>query len=99
MAIRTREELLTSIREHMGDDTSDDALALVEDITDTLTDMENRNNNNDENWEQKYKDNDAAWRKKYRDRFFSGKGEEEDDTPPEPTPKKKLTFENLFKEG
>ena len=98
MAIRTREEILTAIRTRLGDDTSDEALALVEDITDTITDFENKANNDGVNWEQKYKDNDAAWRKKYRDRFYSGgKGDDDDDDKPEP--KRKLTFENLFKEG
>lgn len=98
MAVRTREEILTAIRERLGEDTSDEALAIVEDITDTITDFENKAKNNGENWEQKYKDNDAAWRKKYRDRFYSGgKGDDDDDIKPEPN--KKLTFENLFKEG
>ena len=99
MAIKTREEILSAISAKFGDDTSDETLALVEDITDTITDFENKTKNNGENWEQKYKENDAAWRKKYRDRFFSGKKDEEDDDDiPEPT-RKNLTFENLFKEG
>lgn len=98
MAIRTREEILNSLREQMGDDASDESLALIEDITDTMTDLESKGNNGT-NWEQKYKDNDAAWRKKYRDRFFSGKNEPEEDEDDEPGEQKKLTFENLFKEG
>lgn len=98
MAVRTREEILASIQGHFGDDTSDETLALVEDITDTITDFENKANNNDTNWEQKYKENDAAWRKKYRDRFFSASSVE-DEEPPEPPQKKNYSFENLFKEG
>ena len=42
MAVRTREEILNSIRARIGDDTSDEAISLVEDVTDTLADMENR---------------------------------------------------------
>ena len=98
MAVRTKEEILTSIRSRFGDDTSDDTLALVEDITDTLTDFENKANNDNTNWKKKYEDNDEAWRKKYRDRFFSD-GSEDDDTASEPADKKKYSFENLFKEG
>lgn len=98
MAIRTREEILNSVRSHFGDDTSDETLALVEDITDTITDFENKAKNNGTDWEQKYKDNDAAWRKKYRDRFFSGDSSDDDDEP-EPPNKKNYSFENLFKEG
>ena len=98
MAVRTREEILASIREHFGDDTSDDTIALVEDITDTITDFENKANNNGTNWEQRYRENDAAWRKKYRDRFFSAPADEDDDIP-EPPKSKNYSFENLFKEG
>lgn len=98
MAIRTREEILNSVRSHFGDDTSDEALALVEDITDTINDFENKAKNDGTDWEQKYKDNDAAWRKKYRDRFFSGDSSDDDDEP-EPPNKKNYSFENLFKEG
>lgn len=98
MAVRTREEILGSVRARFGDDTSDDTLALVEDIADTIADLENRAKDTT-NWEQKYKDNDEAWRKKYRDRFFSGgSDDEEGEENPEPT-RKKYTFESLFKEG
>lgn len=96
MAVRTREEILGSVRERFGEDTSDDTIALVEDIADTMTDLENRAKDTT-NWEQKYRENDEAWRKKYRDRFFSG-GSDDGNDDPEPT-KKKYTFESLFKEG
>ena len=99
MSIRTKDEILTAVRGQLGDDTSDEALALIEDITDTIADYENKTNNNGENWEQKYHENDAAWRKKYRDRFYSGTKGEDDDDIVDPEPNKKLTFENLFKEG
>ena len=36
MAIRTTDELLDSVRRRIGDDISDDAIQLVEDVTDTL---------------------------------------------------------------
>lgn len=98
MAIKTRDEILTSVRAHFGDDVSDDVLALVEDITDTMTDLESKANNDGTNWKQKYDENDAAWRKKYRDRFFSGGSDPEIDEHEPPTTKK-YTFDNLFKEG
>lgn len=99
MAIKTREEILTAIRERFGEDTSDAALSFVEDITDTLTDLEAKNNaNNNENWKKKYEDNDAAWRKKYRDRFFSD-GEDDDDDIEPPVKKNNYSYDNLFKEG
>lgn len=99
MAIKTREEILTAVRERFGEDTSDETLAFVEDITDTLTDFEKKANNDGENWKKKYEENDATWRKKYRDRFFGAKTEEEDDDIPPTEKPKNYSFENLFKEG
>lgn len=97
MAIRTREELLNAVRERIGDDTSDEALAFIEDVQDTINNYENNTNNDGTDWKKKYEDNDKEWRTKYRDRFFHG-GVEQDDDPPYPQPKK-LTFDELFKEG
>lgn len=92
MSIRTREEILNSIRDRIGDDANDENLALIEDITDTFTDLESKASNNI-NWEQKYNENDAEWRKKYRDRFFS----QVDDPEPPIDATKSYNFEDLFK--
>lgn len=100
MAVRTKEELLLSLRANLADETADESIALIEDISDTLTDAETKAKGDGINWEQKYKDNDASWRKKYTDRFYDT--EVEGETEPEQTgeqEKRKLTFENLFKEG
>lgn len=67
MAVRTRDEILAAIRSRLGDDTSDDALTIIEDIDDTLKDYETRAG---EDWKGKYDELDAQWRKRYRDRFF-----------------------------
>lgn len=67
MAIRTRDEILAAIRSRLGDDTSDDALTIIEDIDDTFKDYETRTG---EEWKSKYDELDAQWRKRYRDRFF-----------------------------
>ena len=67
MAVRTRDEILAAIRSRLGDDTSDDALTIIEDIDDTFKDYETRTG---EDWKTKYEELDAQWRKRYRDRFF-----------------------------
>lgn len=96
MAVRTREEILESIRARVGEQTDDETISFLEDVTDTLTDFETRASGNGEDWEQRYKDNDAEWRKKYTERFFSGEPKEPPKDPPtEPT--KPKTFEDLFK--
>ena len=74
MAIKTRDEILAAIRSRLGDDTSDDALAIIEDIDDTFKDYETRAG---VNWESRYNELDAQWRKRYRDRFFQEPDNEE----------------------
>ena len=92
MAIKTIEELMGAVRARVGEDTSDEAIAFVEDVSDTLTALSNA-----EDWKKKYEDNDAEWRKRYQDRFFNS--DKPDDSEPKPDPEpKKLTFDELFKE-
>ena len=92
MAIKTIEELMGAVRARVGEDTSDEAIAFVEDVSDTLASLSNA-----EDWKKKYEENDAEWRKRYQDRFFSP--EKPNDPEPEPDPEpKKLTFDELFKE-
>lgn len=93
--IRTREELLEAIRTNLGEDASDTALSLIEDVTDTFNDLEEKGKGQ-ENWKQKYEDNDKAWRQKYRDRFYAPTSDFEEEEFEEEKPAK-LRFEDLFK--
>ena len=99
--VRTKEEILEAIKGRIGDDSSDETIAFLEDITDTLNDYDNKTKT-DTDWKTKYEENDKEWRKRYTDRFFNNeedsgsKGSDETDEieePEEPT-----TFEDLFKE-
>lgn len=96
MAVKSRDEILNALKEKLGDDTSDESLALVEDVTDTLTDFESRTNDST-NWKNKYEENDKQWRQRYRDRFYGAKDDEDDDDDDEPRTMK--TFDDLFKKG
>lgn len=91
--IKTKEELLATLKERIGDDTSDDAIAIIEDFSDTL------NSYDTENWKQKYEDNDKMWREKYKARFFEAtedvKEEQKEDINDD---SEKKTFEELFEE-
>lgn len=101
MSVLTKEELLERIKTKIGEDTSDESLSLIEDVTDTFKDMENKSKDSTD-WEKKYKENDEMWRKKYRDRFFSAtpKDEDEDiDVSSHLEEPKPLTFDDLFKEN
>lgn len=102
MAVRSITEILESVQTRLGEDTSDEAIAFVEDITDTLNDFESKTKD-EKDWKKKYEENDASWRKKYKDRFF-GKGkpseeEIEDDFEDNEESEEKTvkTFEDLFK--
>lgn len=100
MAVRTREDLLELVKARIGEDNSDEALAFIEDITDTLSDLEGRASID---WEEKYHALDNEWRERYKTRFFSAPvdvkeddfiddvNEVEDET-------KDLTFDALFEE-
>ena len=98
--IKTKEEILNSIKAKIGDSTEDADLALLEDISDTFDDMTSRVTEAGD-WKTKYEENDKAWKQKYRDRFFNPDAdkdiqqklaeEEHEEEPP-----KKLTFDNLF---
>lgn len=97
MAIKSREDLLKSLNTLIGDNFTDENLAILEDVSDTLSDYETKTADQTD-WKSKYEQNDADWRKKYRDRFMSGtenKNEQEEDVKDDSKP---LTFDSLFKE-
>lgn len=94
MAVRKVKELLDIIKRHVGDDTSDDTIEFIEDVTDTLNSYEDA-----ENWKERFETNDREWREKYRNRFFNKPVDEEETILEEAVEEKPLTFENLFKEG
>lgn len=100
MAVKTMEELMESVRTRLGNDQSDEALALLEDISDTYGDMQSRTSGG-EDWKKKYEENDAEWRQKYHDRFFNKSNNDDDDGGDDGggKPNKPLTFDELFKEG
>lgn len=96
MAIKTKQAILESLNAFIGENNSDDAITLVEDISDTLGDFESKQSDNT-NWKEKYESNDKEWRAKYKERFITGKSDKDEEIEKEDTPKP-LTFENLFKE-
>ena len=103
MAVLSKEEYMSRLQERIGEDTSDEAMAFIEDMTDTFNDMETRSSgHNDGEWKQKYEDLDKSWRKKYKDRFFNSettpadvKEEQEEDVKDDA---KEKTYADLFEE-
>ena len=95
MAVKTVTELMEQINAQLGESTDDSVLNLIEDVSDTLNDYENRVSDSTD-WKQKYEDNDAQWRQRYKDRFFSNEDKGEEDFVEEPEEDKPLTYDNLF---
>lgn len=98
MSIKTKEEILSTLKELLKEDTSDSALSILEDVTDTLDDFQSKIQGDGVDWKQKYEQNDSEWRQKYRDRFFNHTADDPDDTDDdieEPVPEK-TKFDELF---
>jgi len=91
MAVLSFDELIAKIKTKIGEDTSDESIELLEDVTDTFN-----ANNDGEDWKTKYEENDKEWRKKYIDRFSGSGGNEQEEE--EEEEEEKTTFEDLFKE-
>lgn len=99
MSIKTKDEILTSMKEIIGDRNDDTVLTLLADVSDTYDDFEAKVSDSTD-WKTKYETNDAEWRNKFKERFFDvGSG---DDSDPNELPEdegnknKPMKFEDLF---
>lgn len=98
MAVLNKEQILAKLKERIGEDTTDEAIQFIEDVSDTINEYETKTKDSTD-WEKKYKENDEQWRKKYKERFFNSPVKEENEIEPVDEDKEqKLTYENLFKE-
>lgn len=101
--VLSKEDFLSRLKNKIGDDTSDDALSFIEDMTDTFNDLETKSaGNNDSEWQKKYDELDKSWRQKYKERFYSSEtdGEEVKEEQKEDVKEdgEATTFEDLFVE-
>ena len=104
MSVLNKDDFLSRLQERIGDDTSDEAMAFIEDMTDTFNDLETRSSgSNDEQWQTKLDELDKSWREKYKARFFNTettpedvKEEQKEDVKDDENVEK--TFDDLFVE-
>lgn len=100
---------MNKIKERVGEDSSDEALKFLEDMTDTFNDLHTKattqNKKTDEDWQKELDEVENKWRTKYRDRFFSGSSTDDDNEDKllmpdvkKPTPEESVTFDDLFTE-
>lgn len=105
MAVRTKDEIMAAIRERIGDDISDEALSLIEDVADTYDDLISKAADYNE-LESRYNELDNSWRERYKARFYETGNLQTtndpipqiDDPVPDPVEEEITTFEELFKE-
>lgn len=90
MAIKTRDELMESINNILGDNNSDEALQLLTDISDTLGSQTDAQRITE--LENQLQEQDASWRKRYREAFLNGA----DESFEEENNKKPKSFDDLF---
>lgn len=82
MAVLDREKFLSTLQTLSGDDTSDDMLTIIADMTETYdsfngSEAEKYKAELDE-WKTKYEENDKEWRNKYKNAFFGQRGKDDD---------------------
>lgn len=80
MSVLSRDELLEKTRTLLGERTDDEAIAFIEDMTDTYDAVSGGNTGyTEEEVTAKVNEVEEKWRKKYRDRFFGNGGNDDDD--------------------
>ena len=110
MSVKTKDEILTSVKTLLGDTPDDNGIALLEDISDTLDNSTGGSSDEDkktiEELKKQVEETDKAWRQKYSARFLNPAGSDDplddpaedpqDDPKEDNSPKK---FEDLFSDG
>lgn len=104
MAILKKEELINKISEYIGDDNSDIAIEILEDVSDTIDAGGDADEliKQVEELKEKVETTDAEWRAKYKARFLEGSAdpeepEEEEEEETEEV-EEKTSYDELFEE-
>ncbi len=105
MAVRTAKELVETATKLLGDNTSDDALSFLEDISDSY-------GSDGTDWKAKYEQSeqdkaelDKGWRDRYRARFldpiaaYDNDKDNDKDKENGEEEEKEVTFDDLFSDG
>lgn len=102
MAILKKEELINKISEYIGDDNSDIAIEILEDVSDTIDAGGDADEliRQVEELKEKVEETDAEWRAKYKARFLEGSADPEEPEEEEETEEveEKKSYDELFDE-
>lgn len=72
MVVLNREDYFARLNTMIADNSSDEAIQFLEDMSDTYNDMEHRIEGDGTDWETRYHDLDNQWKERYKKRFFAG---------------------------
>ena len=78
MAVLEIKDIMEQLKTQLGDNSSDEALKLLEDVSDTFNDLETKIKGDGTDWKAKFEENDKSWRERYKERFFSGTSDGDD---------------------
>lgn len=83
MAVRSRDEIIASIKAALGESaTSDAGISLIEDVSDTMAeDWAGKTQALDREWQERYDALDKSWRDRYVERFEAGVDTSDIDVP------------------
>ena len=83
MAKLSKSEMFKKVKEYLKEDTSDEAISLLEDLTDTLSDDNPDKDKEIEDLKKQVEEIDKSWRQRYIDRFEGKVTENLEDKTPE----------------
>ena len=94
--VKSLDEVLAAVKELLGEAvTSDAGIALIEDLTDTISAQEGDGTD----WKAEAERIDKEWREKYTERLFTGRDPEDPEDPEDDEEEEKVyKFEDLFEE-
>lgn len=104
MAILKKDELINKLSAYIGEDNSDAAIEILEDVSDTIDAGGDADELIKEVEELKIKveETDAEWRAKYKARFLEGSADPEEPGEPEEEEteevEEKTSYDDLFEE-
>lgn len=96
-----RDELIESVRKVIGETPSEEGVALLENVADSITDLETKVKDIEVESQAKLDTLETEWRNRYTKRFSETQGAIDIDLhgETEESERKKLTYESLFTEG
>lgn len=103
MAILKKEELINKLSAYIGEDNSDAAIEILEDVSDTIDAGGDADEliKEVEDLKIKIEETDKEWREKYKARFLEGSedpDEPDEETEEEEEKEEKTTYDELFEE-